>query len=192
VGYLDTYDRAQSASNNLDNLDIEYLNTTAGAINESGQVLDSNLGFANIVLTSLTDEPIASSSKLLLTTVARTANTGQTWSTAWQLKGFPQQNTPVINDWYSPTTVTAQNIGQPPILVEPVNALIKITVDSVILTQGLHIYKLNQYGQRLPDPVNFWVQGNQIFIDLRNEQKKTIWHVIEKEREPYFIKTPVF
>jgi hypothetical protein len=84
--------------------------------------IEAQTPFCQVVLSSLDDQPLVRSKRLLLTAVARAENTGQV---------------------YNPSRTSLLDEGKPPILVEPVRAT--ITLKGVRATR-VHI--LDHHGRR--------------------------------------------
>ncbi len=93
----------------------------AGKVKLNGMEVDVKTPFATVALSSLTDNAILRSDNLLLTTVGRSENTGMK---------FNEEHTELLD------------VGQPPILVEVIEAEIGIKTE----VSGLRVWSVNAEG----------------------------------------------
>jgi hypothetical protein len=150
---LPGYDRVDPAAKRLtsdtDELSLDYgeglltINTprtksAMGFLAEAGQLdldglrIDCRTEFATITATSLDDEPIGRSRRVLLTSVARAENTAQGY---WPPK--PQQRKWTSMSWMLPAE------GRLPVLAEPVRARVQLDVPA-----AARVYSLDSTGKR--------------------------------------------
>ena len=123
------------------------------SIQMQGLSLKVNTPFATIALSSLTDDPIEKSERLLLTAVGRSENTGFVYNIL---------HTKMLGR------------GQGPILIEPVEANIKLTTHS----NGLKVWAVDPDGERIKQIPARLDDGNLVF-DIGKEGR-TIYYLLEK------------
>ncbi len=93
----------------------------AGKLSLKGLELEAKTDFATVAISSLTDEPITDSDNMLLTAVGRSENTDMR---------FNEDHTELLD------------IGKPPILIEAIEAEIRIRTD----VEGLKVWAVNAEG----------------------------------------------
>ena len=126
----------------------------AGKVSFDGVDLQVTTPFATVAVSSLTDQPIASSNRLLVTAVARAENTG--------LK-------------YNATRTSLAGAGDGPILCEPVVGNVSITTSA----KGWRLLPVKadgSYGQ----PLAVTVEGGRLQFRL-DGSAKTIYYLLEAE-----------
>lgn len=113
--------------------------------------------FSAIVLVSLDDKPIAQSSRLLLTTGSRVANTNMEWNSSHT----------ELKQW-----------GGPPTLIEPVTG--RIDLNGLEAASAVLVQPLDGAGQPLGQPLPATLHGSawQVLIG----QPATPWYVITVQR----------
>ena len=125
----------------------------AESIQMQGLVLKVSTPFATIALSSLTDAPIEKSGQLLLTAVGKAENTGFVYNI---------MHTKMLDR------------GQGPILIEPVEANIKLATHS----NGLKVWAVGPDGEKMKRISARMDDGNLIF-DI-GEEGRTIYYILEK------------
>jgi hypothetical protein len=124
-----------------------------GPVNMNGMDIKAKTPFATIAISSLTDEPISKSKRLLLTAVGRTENTG-----------FK----------YNITHTKVLDRGNAPILIEPIEATIEFKTE----VNGLKIWAIGADGQRIKE-IQGIIDDGQLKFDI-GKDGKTIYYLIEK------------
>ena len=119
-------------------------------LNTNSFAITSHTDFAQIMFTSLNDEPLASSKSVLLTTLARAQNTG----------------------FRKAANNSVAEIGQQPILFQPVKATIKVKQASAV-----KVTVLNHFGELTNKTVAVTRQGNDFSFSVGNQN--TYWYKVE-------------
>jgi len=119
-----------------------------------GLKLHVRTSFATVAISSITDEPIAQSSRMLLTAVGKAENTDFRYNIL---------HTKRLND------------GHGPILIEPIEATIEIETEVL----GLKVWAIGADGQRIKSipvtPADGWLK-----FDI-GKDRQTIYYLIEEE-----------
>jgi hypothetical protein len=113
--------------------------------------------FCSIILTSLDARPISSSSRLLLVTTARSANSGMTWN----------KDRTSLTDW-----------GTAPMVIEPVEA--KITLRNMEPARRVEILPLTDGGKAAAEPAI--VQNSANAFTFAIGEPATTWYLITIRR----------
>jgi len=112
--------------------------------------LDSPTEFGSVIVSSLTDDPLTRSRRLLITTVGRAENSGLV---------------------YGPTRDTVLNPGRAPILMDPVRGTLRLAREDPV---DLRVYRIDCVGRRASEvPVSR--VNNSIVIPLQSEAL-TLWY----------------
>jgi hypothetical protein len=122
----------------------------AGRVRIGATELESPTEFGSVIVSSLTEDPISRSARLLITTVGRAENTGTV---------------------YGPTRDTILNPGRPPILMDPVRGTLRLHRDG---GPELHVYRLDGTGRRAGE-VSTSREGSSLRVPLDGE-RLTIWY----------------
>jgi hypothetical protein len=112
--------------------------------------------FAAIIATSLDDQPIGQSHRILLTAVGRVENTGQAY---WPPE--PKQLERNRASWMVSAT------GKPPVIVEPIRATVRVRMPATAI-----VYRLDPAGKRT-EPIAATSTSNELTLDLSGA--RTIW-----------------
>jgi hypothetical protein len=123
------------------------------SIQMQGLTLKVNTSFATIALSSLTDDPIEKSSRLLLTAVGKSENTGFVYNIL---------HTKMLDR------------GEGPILIEPVEANIKLATH----VAGLKVWAVGPDGERIKQIPAKMDDGSMVFSV--GKEGRTIYYLLEK------------
>lgn len=132
----------------------------AGFMQTSGLSLDLTTPYASVQAVSLENKPLSQSSKILLITVARVANTGMVWTD-------------------DSRTSLGEQFGSAPTRIEPVLgslAFTQIENSHLVTAQAL-----DGSGQPTGDPIPLVEQGGTWSLNL-NQLPPSVWHLITVER----------
>jgi hypothetical protein len=113
--------------------------------------------FCSLSLTSLTDQPVASAPRLLLTTGARVANQGMTWN---------EKRTGLTSD------------GTPGMMIEPVSGT--ITLRDLTAAKSVMVQPLDGAGRALGAPREAVRSG--VAWSFRIGEPATPWYLVTVER----------
>ncbi|MGN0178015.1 MAG: hypothetical protein ACI4DY_01040 [Monoglobaceae bacterium] len=141
-------------------LDTEYTNGATGAVSSqkielSAADFDIQNEFATVTLSSVTDEPLESSERMLLSTVARAENTGMTYSDDAQY-------------------ITKK--GTAPVLVEPVCGTVNLKTD-----RDIHVFALDSSGRRKAE-ISVTDSENGKMFEIGNNQS-VYYEIVNDEPE---------
>lgn len=140
-------EKSQALIGFIKDCDCELRNLSAEVENE----------FCSIILTSLEDEPISSSKRLLLAATARSANSGMIWD----------EKRTTLTDW-----------GSEPTVIEPVKG--NITLRNLETSQRIEVTPLNGAGKPSGDPIGARdLNGN---LTLPIGEAATTWYLVKVVR----------
>jgi hypothetical protein len=128
-----------------------------GGLSTRNLIVELETGFCALLLTSLDDQPIDRSSRLLLTATARLANTGFTW----------QNDRQTVKEW-----------GHGPVLVEPVTG--NITLRNLGRAHGLRVRPLAANGTLLPGTIEPRTDGSAWSFTVG--EPTALWYRIDVQR----------
>lgn len=147
-------------------VDTDYTNSvTAFMPNTTYDFGESQISFtnsfANVAITSVTNESLASSDRLLISTVARSRNTGETFQYSLTSNGALASE--------------IVSCGTAPVLAEPVNA----TVTLKNVSENVAVYALNSHGERTAVvPVS--KSGSNVTVNLDGSIYKALNYEVVK------------
>jgi len=113
--------------------------------------------FCSIVLTSLDDQPISSSQRLLLVATARSANTGMVWD----------EKRKSVTDW-----------GTAPTVIQPVRG--KIVLRNLAPSKRIEAIPLDGKAQAMKDALD--VRGEADNYALQVGRPATVWYLVRIQR----------
>jgi hypothetical protein len=112
--------------------------------------LESPTEFGSVIVSSLTQEPLTRSRRLLITTVGRAENSGMV---------------------YGPTRDTVLEPGRSPILMDPVRGTLRLRREG---GPALRMYRLDGVGRRAEE-ISARREGETLLLPL-DERRLTLWY----------------
>jgi len=139
----------------------------AGLLDLGGMTIDSRTSFAAVTATSLDGQPIGRSRRILVTAVARVENSTQGF---WPAPPNPKS-------WSPFTTWSLPGEGRPPVIAEPVHAILTLKLPAAAV-----VYALDATGRRRKTPITATYRGGQLRFDP--SAARSIWcEVVTTEGE---------
>jgi hypothetical protein len=124
--------------------------SAAGKIDVGPVTLESSTEFGSVIVSSLTQEPLTRSRRLLITTVGRAENSDMV---------------------YGPTRDTVLEPGRSPILMDPVRGTLRLRREG---GPALRMYRLDGVGRRAEE-ISARREGETLLLPL-DERRLTLWY----------------